>query len=1019
MKNIKLICFVLLCCSFSYSQTTEVIQINYLGQEHGLLQLNTKALALDDMGYLWVGTEDGLHRFNGYEFKSYIANPKDSISIPDDHIRGLFSVNDTLWIATNSKGIVGYKRSENRFFTFRPKSKNQDDFNVAYKILPFNTKHVLFSVKNNFVLFNRDDKSHRIYHLPEKYAENKVEDVISVGFNRYWLATSQSGLLEFNFQTHEFRQHETFKPETISCFINSKDQVYIGTNHGVYIYNKLQQTFIKSSINHDVTGGYKLNEFEYLISTTKGILKYNSVTNLYQPVVFKNSKENKHYAAVSLTEFLGDDNGNVWFGTEGEGLFHYNKFQNKFKSHSIHFPELYEDQRISIFPIYRENDSLLWLGTYAGTVKYNVLNNSYALYEKGKKGITYTFCKDATGNLWAGGITDGLMKYVDSTDSFRQWLHRENEANSLPDNEVLEIIPVSNDKLWVCTWAGGITEFDTKKETFTPVLLNNKQINRARTSLIDSNHNIWIGTDQGLYKITSANKVHHYTTNSDTNINLTNDRVFSLAEDCNGNIWIGTSSGLTFLDSSTQQTELFFKQKGFPNDFVYGLLLDDNENVWMSTNYGLSVFNPITRTFKNYTADDGLQDNEFNGKSFYKDDEGQLYFGGINGFNIINPKKIIDNPHLPNIYIESVELFNKPIALNEMFKDTLVFKSRENVLTFNFSALNYLNPAKCSYQYKLDNFDDQWSPVTKKNNVTYTNLNPGDYTLKIKASNDVGEWNPNIKSLHLIIVPPWYQTSWFKILVGMLLVLSGVWFFRFKTSKLKRDKLKLERLVASRTKDLIEKNNELKRSNITTKTQKENIEFLMKELNHRVKNNLQIISSLLSMQAQNVSDKALKDTLNIAKNRILTISYIQNDLNAQEGKIDISKFLEEFSLQVVALLSDEQSVKFKVKFNIEPNCICDLNTTLLGLIVNELITNTYKYAFTTFSESNVLEVACAKHDSSLLVSISDNGKGYQANQVRPNALGLELVRVMANQMNAELKTTLQNGVKNTIIIQCS
>ncbi|MDW5287702.1 two-component regulator propeller domain-containing protein [Formosa sp. PL04] len=1012
MRTEYVVFLILLWIGKANGQTSETLQINYLGQDHGLLQLNSKALALDDMGYLWVGTEDGLHRFNGYEFKNYVSNPNDSTTIADDHIRGLLSVKDTLWIATNSKGIQGYKRSSNTFFPLLPKNDN-NDLNNAYKVFGLNNRLLLFSVKNHFIIFDRILKTYKIINLPNESTENRVEDILVFNTNLIWLATKESGILQLNLDDYSISILPYFEGKHVTCFIDSKDQIYIGSEHGVKVFNKTTGCISDTAILTTVNGFYKINNFEYYVMSKNGMLRYNSITDNFKTVVFNNIKDNKRYTSVDFTQVLDDTHGNVWFGTEGEGVFHYNKFQNKFETFRVEIPELYGNQRISVFPIQKGNDSILWLGTYAGTVKYELNTKKYNLYETGKGGITYDFCKDENGTLWAGGISDGLMKYDAVKDRFKQWKHS-NAKNSLSDNEVLKIIPISKDKLWVCTWSGGINEFDIASETFSPVLFDGEQIDRARSAIIDSNNNIWLGTDNGLYEIQSNKIIHHFTEDVNNHLRLSNNRIFAISEDNQGHLWVGTSSGLTFINTKTQTSELYFKQKGFPNDFVYGLIIDNNNKVWMSTNFGLSVFNPEDKSFKNYTKEDGLQDNEFNGKSFFKDENGLLYFGGINGFNIINPDKVVDNPYLPKVYLESVELFNQPIERNEMFKDTLVFKSKENVLSFNFSAINHLNPKKCLYQYKLENFDEEWSPVTKKNNVTYTNLNPGNYTLKIKASNDVGQWNPSFKTVELIIIPPWYLEPWFKVFAVCLFLISGILYYKLKTSMLKRDKLKLADLVNSRTQDLILKNAELNSSNAVMVDQKNNIEFLMKELNHRVKNNLQIISSLLNMQAKNAEAQEVKDILNIAKNRILTISYIQKDLATKEGPIDVSIFLEDFSQKILRLLSDQKTQKFKLIFQLEPGILYDVNTTLLGLILNELITNTYKYAFKTYSLDHVLKISCSLSEKQLIIIIADNGVGYAVSEIKDNSLGLDLVKTMVNQLNGTIEVSSNNGVENII-----
>jgi len=997
------------------SQETKVIQINQLGQEAGLLQLNAQTLTQDHLGYLWVGTEDGLHRFNGYKFKPYVAHAKDSSSITDDHIRGLLAMNDTLWIATNSKGISGLKLSENRFFNLFEENENRD-LNIAYKILKVNKKFLLFSTKNHFIIYDRKKKETQTFTLPKIKKENFISDIIKVSENTYWLATTASGILIFNISTKEINSLQEFNQSSVTSFFKDKNTIIIGTDKGLFTHNITDNSFSKTALNNSVKYLFEKDTDQIYVATNQGTFFYNTSSNKATKITFKD-KQSKVYENILIEQFVKDNKGNLWMGTAGEGVFYTNKYQKKFTSVQVKLPSKKDDQRISVFPFFKRNDSILWIGTTNGTLKYNFNNKTFKQYETGKKGVTYCFAKDKNGTLWAGGIYDGLMKYNPKTDTFTQWLS-DTTINSLSDSEVLTIIPMPNNKLWLCTWAGGISEFNTQTETFNPILVNGKQLNRVRVYLKDSKNNLWLGTDQGLYKLSEEKWVKTYTQNTSESNQLTNDRIFALKEDKKGNIWIGTSSGLTKLNPNTNETTLFYKQKGFTNDFVYNILIDKKDQVWMSTNHGLSVLNTTTNTFKNYTEEDGLQDNEFNGKAGFKDSEGTFYFGGINGFNMFKPEDIVDNPFLPKVYIESVELFNKPIEQNELYKNTLRFKSEENVLTFNFAALNYLNPQKVSYQYKLDNFDKAWSPPSGKRSVTYTNLNPGKYTLKIKASNDAGVWSDTVKTVSLIIIPPWYQTSLFRISAILLILLLGVAFYLYKTRKLKRDKQKLEGLVHERTEDLINKNEDLKAYNEVILKQRDNIEFLMKELSHRVKNNLQIVSSLLNIQTNSIKDEHSKEILTIAKNRILAISYVQAELSSKTDEVNIGEFINNFTVKIMETLTDENSAKFELQFDLDKNIICKMNITLVGLILNELITNTFKYAFKNYSEENLLHISCKIEGNTISLKVEDNGVGYKKADIKQDSLGLDMVTEMVYQLNGTIHTESSNGTINTIKIPC-
>jgi len=647
-------------------------------------------------------------------------------------------------------------------------------------------------------------------------------------------------------------------------------------------------------------------------------------------------------------------------------------------------------------------------------VKYSHITEQFQFYKNKETPLIYTMIRDNSNTIWAGGFTTGLLKYDPKDDRFKKI---NSSKSKLTDNDVIEIIPMDNNTLWICTWAGGIHEFDIATEIFEEVLINGERLNRTRTSLTDRKGNIWLGTDQGVYKISKNNVVTRYQAEDSINKKLSSHRVFKIKEDNNGNIWFGTNAGLTKLDVATEKTTLYYKQKGLPNDFIYSVLIDNNNNVWVSTNYGISVLNTQTNTFTNYTVSDGLQNNEFNGKASYKDEFGNFYFGGISGINIFKPENIIENPYLPNTYIESVELFNQPLNKNELFSDQLEFKSQENVITFKFAAINYLNPEKCVYTYKMEGFDTDWRPITANRSTTYTNLDPGNYTFKVKASNDVGKWNEIPKTLSLIITPPWYETSVFKFSTVLFLILSIGLFYIYKTRKLKNDKIQLESIVQDRTKEIHQKNEDLQMAYKEADKQRTNISFLMRELTHRVKNNLQIISSLLNIQASNLENDSAVDALKVAKNRILTISHIENKIMNDKESIKIDDFIRDLGNSIIGALSDDENLKYKINYELEEAIIKNVNTTMIGLILNELITNTTKYAFEDYHPENCLKISCTISSNTLKLVIKDNGKGYNKDNLSDSkSLGIELVTEMVEQLNGTLRIKTSNGVENIINI---
>lgn len=965
-------------------------------------------MAIDDLGYLWLGTEDGLMRYNGYGFRAFFHNPNDSSSIKDDHIRGMQFSDRKLWLATNTSGIISYIPSENSFKNLSLKFNNPDLKN-GYKVFLAPNNKLLFSLKNNLICLDQENDSVKLIHLPIGPKECDVNDVVKIQENKYWLATTSAGVLELDIGKCEYKDKDLLRSNTNNCLFKNKSQLFIGTEEGLLFYDLQSKRLEPSVLSDPVNCFYRLDSTSLFIGTDVGLFVYNLTDKSITPQIIQ-TQENVLHQQLDINQILGDEKGNIWIGTEGDGLFHFNRYQKKFSPIMLRLDEFPLISNISTFQFLPEKDSALWLGTKYGMVKYFYKTGAFKFYDSKERPLIYTITNDNDNIIWAGGFTSGLLKYDKFTDTFQKI------ELSLPDDEIIEIRPLEDHNLLICTWAGGIYKYNRQTGKTTEYLIEGKRINRARTSLIDSKGNLWLGTDHGAFCITKTEKVLKYDVGAETKHNLSSERVFDIAEDFEGNIWFGTNVGLTKLDTKSQNTTFYYAQKGLPNDFIYSVLIAKNNDVWVSTNYGISVLNKSTNLFSNFTVSDGLQNNEFNGKAGFQDKEGNFYFGGISGINVFNPDKIIENPNMPKVYIESVDLFNTPLNKNELFKNELRFKSSENVLTFNFAALNFVNPEKCNYSYKMEGFDTDWRPPAKDRNTTYTNLDPGTYFFYVKATNDAGIWSPNIDSIKVTIVPPWYATTWFRILFVVAFLISGIIYYLYQTSKLKNEKVKLERIVAHRTRQVQQKNKELKNAFLEAASQRDNIRFLMKELQHRVNNNLQITSSLLNIQAKSATSHEVVNVLEMAKNRIMAIAYVESKIRNDSESVNIGTFVKDISESIIQALSEEKHMKFTPVYEISDFKLKNINTTLIGLVLNELITNATKYAFDNYSKENIVRIGCSITENKLILYVTDNGKGYHLNNKRNNSLGLNLVSSLVEQLGGTLKIESMNGTKNTIEI---
>ncbi|PSG88593.1 ligand-binding sensor domain-containing protein [Aurantibacter aestuarii] len=997
---------VQLCVSQNIKEL-DTLTVNILGQKEGLLQLNVKGLALDDLGYLWAGTEDGLHRFNSYKFKPYLHNPSDSLSIKDDHIRDLLFTNDTLWIATNTKGINGYIPSKKSFFNLKVDIDNEK-LQRAYKIFSINKTYLLFGAQDHFIIFNRKRNTHQTFKLPVFDVENSVNGIYLENSNNILLATN-FGVLNFNLTQNKLTSNASFNKEIYNCATQLKNNIFFGTESGFYIKNNNDNSSRFYTLKAKVKAFHKLDDKVLLIGTSNGVYSYNVATQNIKKVLFK-TQEDILFNKISVESFLDDNKGNLWIGTEGEGLLHFNEFQEKFKTLRLVLDGYSSSNKISSFQFLKDNPESLYIGASSDLLKYNPINKSFKQYNLMGEPLIYTIAKDYNGTIWAGGFTSGLLKHNRKTDTFEEMI---STSDKLSDRDVIEILPINKNELLVATWSGGLYRYLIQENKFISFLLNGLSVNRARCSYKDSKSNIWLGTDDGVFKIQPDGSIKTYTENT-KHFNLSSNRIFSITEDLSGAIWFGTSVGLTKLTKT--ETTLFYKQKGLPNDFIYSILVDQNNQLWVSTNFGLSVFNQESNNFTNYTKNDGLQNNEFNGKAGYKDKNGLFYFGGVDGVNIFDPTSIIKNPHAPKVYIEQVDLFNEPIEKNILFLNDLSFKSNENVISFNYSALNFMNPEKVNYSYRLIGFDKDWRSVTKDKSTTYTNLDPGEYEFQIKATNDNGIWSKHIDKLSLTIIPPWYQTVWFKITLVLAILSTLLFIYFLKTRQLKSDKLKLELIVKERTREISKKQDALELAYSESESQKENIKFLMRELRHRVKNNLQIISSLLNIQSYHLKDETAKNALKVAKNRILTISHLEDKIAVNHEKVNIKLFTEELCENIMATLSDENNINFNMVYNCANVEMEGLNTTLFGLIINEIITNTVKHAFPKYKEDNFLKINIYNHKNHIELVTEDNGVGYNTSKINDDSLGLDLIHDMVSQLNGKIITKSNRGVTHHVTV---
>ena len=473
----------------------------------------------------------------------------------------------------------------------------------------------------------------------------------------------------------------------------------------------------------------------------------------------------------TVTCFEEDKNGNFWIATDGGSLNHFDRRRNKFTNYLNTF------SNNKILAVKKDKKGGLWLGMWSGGLNYyNPATKQVKHYKYDPAKPTslsdnnvFHIIEDRKGNIWIATWGNGLNKYNPTTDDFVRYTHDPNNANSITSLAIDFLLEDSNGKIWIASELNGLDRFDPETNTFT-----------------------------------------HYKSDSKPG-SLNSNSIFSIYEDSKKRLWVGTNAGLNVFDPATETFKSYTQTDGMPNEGVMGIQEESSGNLWLSTNKGLSRFDPVKGVFKNFLEADGLQSDQFNRWAHLRLSTGELLFGGTNGFNLFHPDSIKTNTYRPPVYITGLRIFNKPVGIdsNGILKQNILLTHEiqlsylQNDFSFDFTALNYLQPEKNQYRYKMEGFQNDWVDLGYERKASYTNLSPGEYVLKVMASNNDGVWNEQQTFMNIIITPPYWQTWWFKSLVILtgLGLLYTVFIIRMKA--IKKQKLFLEKQVREKTAELL------------------------------------------------------------------------------------------------------------------------------------------------------------------------------------------------------------------------
>jgi len=865
MKNVyTIIIFILFAChqKSTYGQVNN-IAFEHISVENGLSQSSVYAICKDSKGFMWFGTAEGLNRYDGYKFISYKANLSDSNSISDSWITCIFEDSyKNLWIGTHDGGLNLFNYAKEQFSHYKNDSQNHNSLTNNTINAICEGENGLLWIATNYGINSLDLKK-IINTSPEKqsfssYKKSEISnlpnnEIISLCFTadkELWLGTYGGGFSQMNLNKDGSVVFVNYQ-SNVTCSNNiwsiCQDKVnskflWILNSNDLEKFDRVTKEFIHSNKNPETSKLFV--DLRILIPDQKGNLWMGTKENGLLKFDTKTGKldhykqSNFNITSLSKNNILSiyqDNEGLIWVGTKGGGI---NKKRNdKF----VHYENKINNPKTlngkSVWAVYKDRSGIIWAGTEQGLNKLNRTKDEFTAYthqDKNPQSISdnsvYSIFEDKDGDFWIGTSNGGLNLMDRKTGIFKHYKNEPENANSLSFDYVRSIVQDDEGNLWIGTRGGGLNKFDKKKEKFKefkniPNNTNSLSRDRINALLIDKNGILWIATSGGgINRFDTKTETFKWYKNEPLNPNSLNDSdAMSLCEDKEGNIWVGTyEGGLNLFDKTKETFKHYTEQDGLSNNVIYGILEDGTGKLWLSTNKGISKFDPKEKKFENFDISDGLQHNEFNTGACYKSSDGEMFFGGINGFNVFNPEKIYKNPIIPPTVITELKIINKKIeigsesALNQSITTTkeITLSYLDYIFSFEFSALSFISSGKNKYKFMLEGFDKDWINADPENRIaTYTNLEGGSYTFRIKAANNDGVWNETGTALIIHITPPFWKTWWFKWSLALFFVFCLIGFYFWRVNSLRSQKKQLEKTVEEKTKEVVFQKEELQSMN--------------------------------------------------------------------------------------------------------------------------------------------------------------------------------------------------------------
>jgi ligand-binding sensor domain-containing protein/signal transduction histidine kinase len=937
------------------------------------------ALLKDNKGFIWVGTLDGLNRYDWKteQFILYRNNPKDPNSLSNNNITSIYEdKSGTLWIGTIN-GLNKYNRDKDNFTVIKKVTDrfNSNSLNTVTCIEEDRNGNLWLGTWNGLSCMQKDGKIIKDFFSDAFDSKilnyRQISTLYEDDENNLWIGTEENGLKKYNHTTGKIVNYlsVTGNPNTISnanitsIFKDKSGNFWVGTRDGLNKYNYQKDNFIRilhdrvkplSIASNEILSIYQDNTGLVWIGNAGGLSRYYQPANIFNYYDQANVKSDKNLISNRVHSVIIDKNGNLWVATF-EGLDEIVKGTNTVIHHRYDPHKINNISENFVMSVMEDDEGNIWAGTsFNGLNKYNPKTNKFQLYKYDNKNIhsisnngIVSLCEGHNGCIWVGTWW-GLNRYDKNTGTFERYFHIPGNPNSLCHDLIWAILEDSKGMMWFGTDGGGASEFNPKSNEFITFSKDSTNINR-----------------------------------------ISENRVFNIFESHDGVIWLGTSEGLNEYDKSTGKITIYNKSNGLPGNSICSVLEDDKGYIWISSDKGLSKLDRKTGHFTNYTKRNGLKELEFIQNVSARSKDRLLYFGSKKGIMYFNPANIKDETLDAPIVLTDLKVFNQSVPITEKGILTesvngiksISVPSGNDVITLEFALLDYFDVKRNTFRYKLAGFDQDWNDVGTRNNATYTNLPPGEYTFLVRASNSNGIKNEKETAVKLIIIPKFYQEWWFSIVVGLASIFIILVVFQVRTQSIQKQNKILENRVIERTKDLDKTIKELN-SEIGSKDKFFSI------IAHDLRSPFMALLGFSNHMAEEVDVLSKEEIKTIAENILkstkVTFELLENLLHwarIKTGRIifepEIINLKNTIEETIELFRNNALSKDIELCIDIDPGTKIYADLNMIETILRNLIANSLKFT----NKGGRIDIFAKEKKDCVVIRILDTGVGISPDNI--------------------------------------